>query len=386
MRRSRRTDKRREAGGRPPEGGREPDAAEVEVLGGDAVLTAYRVSPVRPWSQMAARIGLWSAVGIGVVGGMLGVLRPPVQQVEAVVEQADADTAVPAPVAGMAELVVQEWLTVDADGNRDEDVLDALFVEPIDGAGSSLGDLLVERVTTVSGQARHEGYWAVTVAADVVESVPVPAGEEGEVEARPSTWFVEVAIVGDAEGALAALTAPAVVPAPPEVTTGWRPSSENPRSADDGPLSTTVQGFLDALLAGDGDPSRYMAPGGEVSAVAPAPFELVELVELSADELSDGRTRVLAEVVATTPGGTTTGLTYEILLEEWADRWEISQFAGAPTLLVGEPPADDTDETGDAGETGDTDDAEGEGSDGSEAEPADGERPADRQTSTSTPG
>ncbi len=359
VRRSRRSDKRRDAGGRPPESWPEPDPLpEVELLGvDDGMPTAYRVTPVRPLSQRAARIGLWSAVGIGVVGGVLGVLRPPVQQVEAVVEQSDDDTSVPAPVAGMAELVVQEWLTVDAE-QGDDDVLDALFVEPIDGAGSSLGDLVVQRVTTVSGQARHEGYWAVTVAADVVETVPVPAGEVGEVEERASTWFVEVAIVGDAEGALAALTAPAVVPAPPEATTGWKPSSEKPRSADDGPLSTTVQGFLDALLAGDGDPSRYMAPGGEVSAVTPTPFEAVELVELSADELPDGTTRVLAEVVATTPGGTATGLTYEILLEESADRWEIAQFAGAPTLLVGEPPAEEP--------------------------AADGDRPADGETSTTT--
>lgn len=344
VRLTRRPDKRRETGERPPESWPEPDPLipEVEVLGGDVRETAYRVTPVRPLSQRAARIALWGAVGIGAVGGVLGVLRPPVQQVEAVVEQSDDDATVPAPVAGMAELVVQEWLTVDADeGDTDDDLLDRLFVEPIDGAGSSRGDLVVDRVTTVSGQARHDGYWAVTVAADVVETVPVPGGEDGEVEQRPSTWFVEVAIVGDAGGGLAALTAPAVVPAPPEVTTGWKPSAERPRSADDGPLSTTVQGFLDALLAGGGDPSRYMAPGREVSAVSPSPFELVELVELSADELPDGTTRVLAEVVATTPGGTTTGLTYEIVLEEWADRWEVAQFAGAPTLLVGEPPADD---------------------------------------------
>jgi hypothetical protein len=341
---------------------------EVEVLGADTGLpTAYGVSPVRPLAQLAARVGLWGAVGIGVVGGLIGILRPPVQQVEAVAEQPDDGTAVPAPVAGVAELVVQEWLTVDDD--RDDAVIESLFVEPPDAPAASQGDLSVVRVSTVSGQARHEGYWAVTVAADVSESVPLPEGEAGDdgdgFERVATTWFVEVAIVGDVDGRLAALTTPAVVPPPPEVVTGWYASSDSPRPAEEGPLATAVEGFLGALLAGGGDPSRYLAPGGELSAVTPVPFEEIRLIQMSADDLGDGQTRVLAEIDATTRGGTTTRLTYEIVLEEWTDRWEIIEFSGAPTLLAGEPPEDtgrDTDDgdppAGELPDDGDRDDAE----------------------------
>ena len=323
------------------------------MLGADTGLpVAYGVSPVRPLAQLAARVGLWGAVGIGVVGGLVGILRPPVQQVEAVAEQSHDETAVPAPVAGVAELVVQEWLTVDDD--RDDEVFASLFVEPPAAPGASEGDLSVRRVSTVSGQARHEGYWAVTVAADVTETIPLPEGEAGDegdgLEHVESTWFVEVAIVGDVDGRLAALTTPAIMPTPPEVVTGWYASSEAPRPAEDGPLTTAVEGFLGALLAGGGDPSRYLAPGGEVSAVTPVPFDEVRLVQMSADVLDDGQTRVLAEIDATTRGGTTTRLTYEILLEEWADRWEITEFSGAPTLLVGEAPPEDTGQSADDGD------------------------------------
>ncbi|MDD9350607.1 conjugal transfer protein, partial [Mumia sp.] len=371
MRLTRNPDKRREAGRGPTEGWPDPGTSppEVELLGGgDTVLsTAYGVSPVRPLAQLAARVGLWGAVGIGVVGGLVGILRPPVQQVEAVAEQSDDDTVVPAPVAGVAELVVQEWLTVDDD--REDEVIEALFVEPPDALGASQGNLAVGRVTTVSGEARHEGYWAVTVAAEVTESIPLPEGEPGDagdgLEHVGTTWFVEVAIVGDTDGRLAALTTPAIVPPPPEVVTGWYASTDRPRPAEEGPLTTAVEGFLGALLAGGGDPSRYLAPGGELSAVSPVPFVEVRLVQMSADDLGDGRTRVLAEIDATTRGGTTTRLTYEIVLEEWADRWEITQFSGAPTLLVGEPPPEDAD---------DADDEEAPGG----GVPGDGETPDDQ--------
>lgn len=367
----RRSDKRRDPGGEVPDARPDPEPATVEVVDPATHFPrAYAATPVRPVAQLAARAGLWGAVGIGVAGGLVGLLRPPVQQVEAVVQEPDDAAFVPAPVAGMAELVVQEWLTVPF-GREDDDTIDELFVDPPDSSGAADGDLTVERVVTVSGEARHEGYWAVTVAADVVETRELPDdGDDdpsNDFETLGGTWFVEVAIVGDVDGRLAALTTPSVLPAPPDVATGWRPSADRPRPADDGPLSTTVEGFLLALLAGDGDPSRYLAPGGEVEAVSPAPFDDVRLVEMSADELDGGRTRVLATVVATTPGGTTTELSYEILLEEWADRWEIVQFSGAPTLLVGEPPADE--EADDAG--GDApagSDEDGSGDDGTPAD------------------
>jgi hypothetical protein len=320
----------------PPRAEAEPFDVGAELLDiGDGVGQHYDVRPVHPIAQLAMRVGLWSAVAVGAVGGAVGLLRAPVQHVEAVAEQADAGGAVPAPVAGTAELVVDAWLTATS---ADDDALDALFVDPPNTSDLRAGGLVVAALTTVSGEERASGYWAVTVAADVVETIPDDGGD-GAAEAEPETvssrWYLEVAIVGDVGGGLAALTTPAVVPGPPGVSTEWEASVEPLRSPGDGVLALTVEGFLGALLADGGDPSRYMAPGVEIDTLDTAPFVAVDLVKMSEDELDDGMTRVLAEVTATTPGGTRTRLTYELMLTEWADRWEIASFSGAPSIVVG---------------------------------------------------
>lgn len=340
---------------------KQPSAVGAPWAGADAELVAldlpperYGVRPVRPVVQLAARVGLWTAVGFGCLGGVVGLVRPPTQNVQAIVEQSGEGATVPAPVAGTAELIVQEWLTAtDGDAER----LAHLFVRPPSLVSAASGDLTVGRVVTVAGEHRDEGYWAVTVAADVAETVEVdPATGEGET--AESIWYVELAIVGDVAGGLAALTTPAVVPAPPEAETDWRPSTHRPTTAGDEPLATTVEGFLGALLAGGGDPSRYLAPGLEVTAISPAPFETVELLEMAVDDLGTGELRALATVAATTPGGTSTHLSYEIVLVERSDRWEISRFAGAPTILVAPPGG------GDGGTDGEGEPGSGEGSTG----------------------
>lgn len=333
------------AAGAPWGGAQPPPAveAEAELVALDLPPERYAARPVRPIVQLAARVGLWTAVGFGCLGGVLGMVRPPTQDVRAIVEQSGEDATLPAPVAGTAELIVQEWLTAtDGDAER----LDHLFIRPPSLVSATSGDLSVSRVVTVAGERRDEGYWAVTVAADVTETVAVDP-DTGEAETAESVWYVELAIVGDVAGGLAALTTPAVVPAPPEARTGWRPSTRRPTTAGDEPLATTVEGFLGALLAGGGDPSRYLAPGREVAAISPAPFETVELLEMAVDDLGDGELRALATVAATTPGGTSTHLGYELVLVERSDRWEVTRFAGAPTILVA-PPDGEGDGDGDA--------------------------------------
>jgi hypothetical protein len=189
------------------------------------------------------------------------------------------------------------------------------------------------------------------VAADVVET-PAPEGtadgddaadagaSPDEVEPVESTWFVQVGIVGDVSGGLAALTTPSVMPTIPEVSTDWRPSGGRAvRPSEGDPVATTVAGFLDALLANGGDPARYIAPGRTVEAADPAPFTELELVEITVEQLADGESRVLANVLGTTPGGTGLHFSYELILVERDGRLEVSRFSGAPTVLVA--PAED---------------------------------------------
>jgi hypothetical protein len=175
------------------------------------------------------------------------------------------------------------------------------------------------------------------------EATDPAAAEDGPVAAAPTTeeqrtvtWYLEVSIVGDVRSGFAALTTPAVLPGPPEVSTGWRASLDDPEEpSSDDVTARTVAGFLDALLAGAGDPERYMAPGVHAAAAEPAPFADVEVATLAIDQLPDDEHRVLAEVWATTPGGTRQAFSYELIVVERLDRLEITQFSGAPSRVAG---------------------------------------------------
>lgn len=317
----------------PPALGIEPNRPpDLESL--DATLyEPYQARPVRPVAQLATRMGLWVAVGLGCLGGLLGIFRPAPEAQPIMQQSADAEI-VPGSVAGVAELVVEEWLTATSDG---DEALDALFVDPPrvrDGAGR----LQVDRATAVAGRRLEDGYWSVTVATAVTETIE-PESDDEEPTVERSTWYVEVAIVGDAGSRLAALTTPAVVPTPPAATSGWRASDQRAQTPDeDDPLTTMASGFLAALLAGDGDPSRYVAPGVDVTAMAPTPFTEVELTGTAIDDLGNGQTRVLAYVRATTRGGASRDFSYEIIAQPRDDRWEIAQFSGAPALVIEAPP------------------------------------------------
>ena len=348
----------------PPDGGAELLAGPISIL-----PERYESHPARPFAAIAIRVALWGAVALGCLGGIVGLLRPPAKAPAPTVAASSDPGAVPAPVGGMAELVVREWLTATPDK---EDELVPLFVERPVLDGLSAGDLSVGRVTTIAGRVLQEDYWAVTVEAEVTETVPVvdendPAagevpGAEQATERRTSTWYLEVPIVGNPESGLLALTRPSVLPGPPTPSTGWQASVNDPvqPSADD-PTLETVEGFLDALLAGNGDPGRYVAPRVEVTAASPPPFADTEVVDLAIDELKEGEFRVLAEIKATTPGGARQMFSYELVVVERVDRLEITQFSGAPTMVAGTAqPADaeggQTAEDG-TGSTGSTDES-----------------------------
>jgi len=307
-----------------------------EYLLDDADIEAYRTRPARPWAQLLARAGLWTAVAFGCVGGGLSIVARPASTAPQVALPGPGDEVVPAPVAGVAELAVEAWLTADDD---QDEALDALFVERPSTTPSNEDPLTVRRVTTVAGGRQADGYWTVTLAVDISEDPPIDEEGDPGSDAPPepilSTWYVEVGIVGDDAGGLAALTTPAVLPGRPPVSDGWSATvSSSARLDADDPITTTVDGFLRALLADGGDPSRYLSPGYTVLPADPVPFLGLEVEEVSADELGDGRTRALVSAVGITPGGFTTALTYEVMLTPASGRWEVVQYSGAPMLVA----------------------------------------------------
>jgi hypothetical protein len=313
----------------------------------------YLARPVRPVVQIAARVALWGAVAFGCVGGLVAMVRPSDGGAEPVATTSD-DAIVPAAVAGTAERIVAEWLTAtEADSERMED----LFVEVPSIGNPGAQVLEVRDVTTVSGRRLADGYWAVTVAADVVDAEP-EEGDPGATEAameeaaggvpeeelsREGTWYLDVGIVGQVDGGLVGLAAPAVMPGPPAAEPEWNVGDVTFGDASEGdPVATTVQGFLSAMLTGDGDPSRYAAPGAQMRAANPAPFADVTVQEIATDEMEDGRLWVLAQVVGTTRGGVSQIFVYDLIVAQRVDRWEVDTLSGVPTVLREAPPAETT--------------------------------------------
>jgi hypothetical protein len=346
------------------------------------------------------RAGLWAAVVLGCVSGLLALGRSGGSDGEGTTTTDDSADDLPAPVGNTAELAVLAWLTVEPDSDGLEDV----FIDPPAVVDMATQNLRVGDVRAVAGQSLGDGYWTVTVAAqvedvppeeaadpeaeaeDAAEEVVAPPGPdaEDEEESGPVTWYVEVGVVGSVADGLAALTTPAVMAAPPPVSDEWRRSGVDGRTPErDDPIVDAIDGFLDAMLTGSGDPARYAAPGLEVTSLDPAPFDDVTVLEMALEDLDGGEVRAWAQAQVTTETGTRSVVGYEFVLVPRQDRWEVVEFWGTPSVVEGpaveapaaegegtddtssddtEPSSDDTssDDTSSDETTGDTDSTESE--------------------------
>jgi hypothetical protein len=283
-----------------------------------------RTTTARPSTQVAARVGLWTLVVLGALGGLVGMVRPSPQPV-ARASGDDVAATVPPETAGFAELAVTTW--VSAQGDDAEEEVGALFaVDPSTNAGDAGRRRVNGDATTVDARRIDDDYWAVTVAAPVDEFV-----DERWVAA--GTWYLEVGVARTDEG-LIAVAEPAVVPAPAEPTDAPRPAGEGlgVPAQDDEEMANTVQGFLSALVAGSGDVSRYLAPDVEIAPVTPAPFSEVALQRWAVTPVDEGEARVRLVARATSAAGVPRTVSYELGLAQRAGRWEVTSLSGAPTI------------------------------------------------------
>jgi hypothetical protein len=317
--------------------GGEADDGPDDVTPDD--LRPYPVRWQRPRAQLAARLALWAAVVIGCVGGLVGLTSPATEP--AAEPTAAVAEDVPGPVAGIAERAVAAWMT-DA-GDR-SDSLAGLFVEPVQATRNG-GPLDIGEVTTVAGSAAGPGYWWVTVAVDVTEmpsdGAPPPDGGDGSAATDGSappenpvttTWYVQVAVVGELESRLAVLTTPQVLPIAPALPDEWRRVEGAVIEAGAGPYDT-VEGFLRALLLGDGDPARYMTPGWSIETSATPMFTSLEITGMRlAAPAGEVSARVRVEGVVTTPGASRRDVAYTVEAVERDGRWEVTEMPGGPTV------------------------------------------------------
>jgi Conjugative transposon protein TcpC len=313
----------------------------------------FDAKPDRPSLQLVVRAGLWVALAIGCVGGIVGLLRPSGDSAKVVDNPSSDHRLIPAPVVGVAELTVAEWLTAtDEERERRAD----LFVESPAASDTSTAyesegqGVAVRRVTPVRGRRLEDGYWSVTLAVDLLqppESEGDPSADAGGISAdgagpdaaedaateEPTRWYVEVGIVADDNGGYVALATPAVVPPPSTGTADWQVGGSRMPPEPDDPLATMIERFLGALLAGTGDAAPYLAPGTEITSAAPPLFAELTVEEMAVEELDETESWVIVHVIATTPDAVRLPLTYDLVVVERGDRWEIKEFSGVPNLI-----------------------------------------------------
>jgi hypothetical protein len=255
---------------------------------------------------------LWLLIGLAALGGLTSWVRP------------DAGSAVDPPVAG-SPAGDQSWA---AAGFGARFVAVYLATGPADGTlGSFLGyesDLQrtgpaspeVPDVSVVDLEPVDGGYWAVTVAATT---------SRGE-----GFWRVGVA-ARDGGFVVAALPTPVAAPAaagdPVELATAAMKAPD-----PNGPDVQAVAGFVAAYLCGDGDLSRYLAPGVVLEPLG-AQCDEVEVDRWGSSPLADGQQVVLSEVLLD-PGLNGRRVTLPLVLARRGDRWEIKQLLVAPAIAA----------------------------------------------------
>lgn len=261
-----------------------------------------------------AAAALWVLIATAAVGGIVGLVRPPATA-----------PAEPTPAVSPAATVSEAWA---AGGFGARAV--AAYLAPgddTDGEGAFAGFLGDDPagtdrvaadappVAVVAVDRAGEHYWAVTVA----------AGETG----REQFW--RVGIASGENGRLVATGPPTPVAAPPVAerpelaVTSW----ETP-PADD-PVVETVTGWIAAYACGQGDVSRWLAPGVRVDAVTPPLCSEARLDRWGTQPDGDDRLVVMTEA-ALDPGASEQRVTFALALSERDGRWEVTELLAAPPL------------------------------------------------------
>ncbi|CAM5535274.1 conjugal transfer protein [Leifsonia shinshuensis] len=177
--------------------------------------------------------------------------------------------------------------------------------------------------------ARDSDLVTVTVAASVQE-----AQSNGSSVWVPR-YFQVVVQAAKAGLAPVGLPAPVAAPAAAQEKAPLNYGTTLPTSSAAG---QTVQAFLTAYLTGQGDISRVLTPGTEISAIQPAPYTAVTVASLGAttdapDKPADGAlVRVIAQARLAAAADQEVPATYTFTLKARAGRWEILRLDSTPAL------------------------------------------------------
>lgn len=300
---------------------------------GDPLSDRERFTGRQDRIAKAMKWGLVAAIVCGPVALVMGSCGGGEPAPRAVVSSPIVNLDQQARAQDFAQQFVVTWLQAGRDDEKvlagyvDTDAL-ALPNEPAFVATDprSAG---FEELRTSGGQsgAVEQPLFLPTYVATVSVSVRPVKGDEVPVRRY---YQVPVIFIGDN---MRATNAPSPVAGPvkaPKVQLGYRD-----QVSLDSTLGASVSQFLTALLAGQGDLTRYTTPGMKIRAVSPAPYSSVELANLvTSEDLGDGldapaegRTvRALVTANAIDGAGGAVTVQYPLTLKARAGRWEIAKI------------------------------------------------------------
>lgn len=287
-----------------------------------------RVNPTIPIRALQAL--LWLLVVSGPAAALvttahLAALNSRLEAVQAVTAAADhpADTA---GVEGLAELFIATYL--DAGGGS-ADGLD-WFVDGVALDGVDAGSWSVVRTTSLGATEIAPGYFAVTVAVELIAHAT--DGDSSPLE-PVGTLFYSVG-VAETDSGWTVVSLPSLVPPPSRV---GAPGLLIDRldGIDDPGLEDMVGRFLSAYLTGDGELTRYLAPSASVSGVQPAPFTAAEVLRSGMAKDPGGRTVVAVTARATDDEGRPQLVEFWLAVSQRDGRWEVTEVLPAPPLADG---------------------------------------------------
>lgn len=289
-------------------------------------------------SRAASAAATALLIGAGLCGPVALAVAASNSQQEQQTEAEDSSAVLPQATSAeeTAREVVIAWLST----TRDNDAAIKALVPTSASIAAKYPDHVARfaNVAIAQTQRVEDDVWLITVGVDVEE----PA-QEGE---TPPVWrrFYNVAVHVDTRtGSVQALSLPAPT-AGPGRTKDVRPNYTATLTSSDQRVAA-VQGFLNAQGAGQGAIERFLAPGAQIYAIAPAPYsevkvsviELVEETSANPEEPADGdkvEARVLAQ--ATRHDGQSVPIETYLTLTARSARWEISSQHHTPHLRKSE--------------------------------------------------
>lgn len=292
----------------------------------------WRVNPTIPIRALQAL--LWLLVVSGPAAALvatahLSTLSSRLEVIQAAAAAADppADSS---GAAGFAELFISVYLVAGEDSTTGLDT----FVDGVALDGVEAGSWSVVRTTSLGATEIAPGYFAVTVAAELIARA---TGTDSTSAPEPfGTLFYSVG-VAETDSGWAVVALPSLIPAPgraiaPDLLV------DRLDGIDDPGLQAMVGRFLSAYLTGDSELARYVAPSAAVSQVNPPPFTAVEVLRSGIATDPGGRTVVTVVARATDDAGRAQLLEFWLAVSQRDGRWEVAEVLPAPPLASNNRP------------------------------------------------